>query len=116
MPTETSAVPDSCLPIWNGGVLPTQQRQGGSPTLADSGTQAPVRLLHCPDLGLQLQYPLRTPGYIALRCLFDLTYYLRSWSPKLTLVTKVRIVTMGASRGGLSQLICRVKLTGVWIY
>ena len=60
--------------------------------------------------------PFGTPGYIALRCLFDLTYYLRSWSPKLTLATKVCIVNMGASQGGLSQPICQVKLTGVWIY
>ena len=44
----------------------------------DSGAQAPLRLL----LGLQCQYPLRTPGYIASGCLFDLACKLRRWSQR----------------------------------
>ena len=31
----------------------------------DRGAQTLLWLLHCPDLGLQFQYPLRAPGYIA---------------------------------------------------
>ena len=31
----------------------------------DSGAQTLLWLLHCPDLGLQFQCPLRAPGYIA---------------------------------------------------
>ena len=39
-----------------------------------------------------------------------------TWAPVRWLHCTDLVLKMGAYRGGLSQLICQVKLTGVWIY